>query len=50
VPENSRPRMKGGLTRERLFWCLPRAWEMSQFLKGFQNGKLIIDSAMSSLG
>ena len=25
VPANSRPRTKDGVTRERLFWCLPRA-------------------------
>lgn len=26
MPENSRPSVKGGVTRERLFWCLPRVW------------------------
>lgn len=25
MPENSRPRMNGGVNRERLFWCFPRA-------------------------
>lgn len=26
VPANSRPRVKGGRTKLRLFWCLPLDW------------------------
>lgn len=26
TPENSLPRVNGGVWRDLLFWCLPRAW------------------------
>lgn len=31
IPENSVPRVKGGVWREVLFWCFPRAWVVLEF-------------------